>query len=84
MKIVNLSKTKGPYPGRTWEEEAVEAERERGASLFSFLIVAKVEEEKCDHCLGSCSPDFSCCSKKCFEERNQEAREEAEWEARVS
>jgi len=75
----------GPYPGRTWEQEAEALERKRGHELlFAYGVPAKIDPGKCDRCLKPNSPDHTYCSRACFKAAEREARQEAEWEARVS
>jgi len=80
-KLLNWSKTKGPYPGgSTWEKIA----KDMGPRMFACGVFAKIEPNKCDWslCQGPCSPDYRFCSKKCADEQqadhDSEARAEAE------
>jgi len=79
-KLTNNSKMTGPYPGRTWEQEAAM----KPDAIFGFVVFPKTEDDICDHCLGSCAPEFSCCSKKCYNARKRESKLDGEAEARAS
>lgn len=75
----------GPYQGRTWEQEAEALEKRKGHELlFGYGVHPKIDPGKCDYCLKPNSPNYTYCSKACFKASEREARQEAEWEARVS
>jgi len=81
-KLVNNTDSIGPYPGRTWEEEAEDV----GDSPFAFMVVAQIDKGKCDNwqCGKPIDEKHHFCSKKCYDFFNDECEMEGEWEARVS
>lgn len=79
-KLVNNTPQVGPYPGRTWVEEANAVKR----SLFGYMVPAKIDQNQCDCCMKPCSPEYSCCSKQCYEDLKADRISEARAEARAS
>ena len=79
-KLVNKTSLIGPYPGRTWEQEAAAM----GKSLFPLWVIAKIEKDKCDQCMEPCLPTFTCCCKKCYVNMCLDSEAEAAAEAAVS
>ena len=70
MKIVNKTNVNGPYPDKTWE--AIYGKE----STFCMEVIRKIEETKCDFCLGECSSEFTCCSKRCWDSLCKERESE--------
>jgi len=81
-KLINNTNSIGPYPGRTWEEEAEAV----GDSPFAFSVIRQIDRGRCDncHCGEPIDEHYHFCSEECYEFFNDECRREAEWEARVS
>jgi hypothetical protein len=60
-KLINNTGLKGPYSGRTYEEEAKACKH----SLFAYSVIRKIDDNLCNYCMKPCSPDYTYCSKKC-------------------
>lgn len=64
-KLINNIGSTGPYPGRTWKEEADAV----GDSPFGFSVIAQIDKGKCDHwdCRKPVDEHYHCCSKECYD-----------------
>lgn len=78
--LINKTTQVGPYPGRTWEQEAAAVKN----GLFGFVVHPKRENDKCDRCMKPNSPEYKFCSKQCNTAAIAEARSVGRAEARGS
>ena len=86
-KLINKTDSTGPYPGRTWKQEADATRAPNGGeALFPYCVQEQITRGECDNyaCRKAISEKHHFCSKKCADIVEQECREEGEWEARVS
>jgi hypothetical protein len=67
-KLINDTDSIGPYPGRTWEEEAADARAPNGGEcIFPYRVIEQIDRGKCDNwsCAKPISEKHHFCSKKC-------------------
>jgi len=81
-KFRNTTGTIGPYPGRTWEQEAeIYADK-----IFGYWVIEQIDVGKCDNiaCHKPISEKYHFCSKECKDIVDDECIAEARAEAQVS
>jgi hypothetical protein len=86
-KLINNTNSTGPYPGRTWKQEAAAKRAPNGGEcLFPYAVMEQLEVGTCDYlpCGKKVGKKYHYCSKACADNAEREARDEAEAEARVS
>lgn len=86
-KIIKSDDTTGPYPGKTWEQQAFEDGFDPMQSLFSYLVTAKIDPPLiCDNpeCKKPLSVNVHFCCQECFESYWEQSSQDAQAEARSS
>lgn len=81
-KLINNTDSIGPYPGRTWQDEADAV----GDSPFAYMVTRQIEEGVCDDvfCGREVDAAYHFCSKGCYDAYLGRVADEGEAEARVS